>query len=41
MGNTFPGKQVVFNVAHMVKNANSWLLGTLYNYDDDRQWKHR
>ena len=37
MGNTFPGKQVVFNVAHMVKNANSWLLGTLSNYDDDRQ----
>ena len=37
MGNTFPGKLVVFNVAHMVKNANSWLLGTLCNYDNDRQ----
>ena len=24
----------------MVKNANSGLLGTLSNYDDDRQWKH-
>ena len=30
-GNTFPGKQVVFNVAHMVKNANRELGATKIN----------